>query len=152
MFCFVPSTPKTLKPRPSNCRFRLTCSGRIVLPGLFSSTNPAQPPGKRTIRSGTPSKPGDTNFSAIPHMFFAVFTSFLSIIFSFTVSLRSDTGTQNHNFSLYICLRVCALTGFASPFVKAVLNIRGKVVLCRNLVSLTWFSGTDAACRTGADA
>ena len=137
--CSVPSTQKTLKPRLSNCLFRLTCRGRIVLPGLFSSTNPAQPPGKRTIRSGTPSKPGDTNFSARPPIFFAVFTSFLSIVFSFTVCLRSVTGHSRHNFPPIFTTRVFALTVFASASVKAVLNIRGNGCVVRVAYMLLWY-------------
>ena len=134
--CPGSSRTYTLKPSDSNCLLRRTCKGRNVLPGALTSTNAILPPGKRTMRSGTPSYPGDMNFSAKPPIFFAVFTSFLSIIFSCTVCLRSDTGTQNHNFPPIYTTRVFALTGSTLPFVKAEVNIRGKVVLCRQLVSL----------------
>ena len=57
-------------------------NGLGFFPGAFSSTNPAFPPGNNTRRSGTPSHPGDTNFSATPPLAAAIRTSFCSICFS----------------------------------------------------------------------
>ena len=129
--CSAASRTYTLKPSNSNCLLRRTCKGRKVLPGALTSTNAILPPGKRTMRSGTPSYPGDMNFSAKPPIFFAFFTSFLSIIFSFTVCLRSDTDHDRHNFPPIYTTRVFALTVSNSGFIKAVLNIRGNGCVVR---------------------
>ena len=80
--CSAASRTYTLKPSDSNCLLRRTCKGRKVLPGALTSTNASLPPGKRTMRSGTPSYPGDTNFGQMPPRCNTIRTSFCSIVFS----------------------------------------------------------------------
>ena len=72
----------TEKPSASNCLFRLTCRGRSVLPGAFSSMKAILPPGRSARRSGTPSQAGLENFSARPPFERTDCTSFASIVFS----------------------------------------------------------------------
>ena len=80
--CSGLSMQYTEKPSASNCLFRLTCRGRSVLPGAFSSMKAILPPGRSTSRSGTPSKPGLVNFGARPPFVRTVCTNFVSIVFS----------------------------------------------------------------------
>ena len=54
----------------------------VFFPGAFTSTKAIQPPGKRTILSGIPSNPGETNFGQIPPCFFTISVNFCSIAFS----------------------------------------------------------------------
>ena len=73
--CPGSSRTYTLKPSNSNCLLRCTCKGRNVMPGALTSTNASLPPGIRTILSGTPSVPGDTNFGHRPPCFFTAAAS-----------------------------------------------------------------------------
>ena len=52
-------------------RIRFTCNGLGFFPGAFNSTNAIFLPGNKTILSGTPLSPGETNFTAMPPIFFA---------------------------------------------------------------------------------
>lgn len=109
--CPGSSRTYTLKPSDSNCLLRRTCKGRKVLPGALTSTNAILPPGKRTIRSGIPSYPGDTNFGQMPPRCITIRTSFCSIAFSLIMLLPQDFQVHGavvdghiHNFFLCIFL------------------------------------------------
>src|SRR5699024_9808413 len=77
-----------------SCLTRNSCKGLIFFPGAFTSTKASLPPGNNTKRSGTPSKPGDTNFTAHPPRRFASILSFSSTFDSLTRLLLSGTSER----------------------------------------------------------
>lgn len=70
----------------SSCLVLFSCKGRGFFPGAFNSTKAILLPGSRTILSGTPSKPGETNFTAMPPIFFTCTDNARSILLSSPIS------------------------------------------------------------------
>lgn len=112
----------TEKPSASNCLFRLTCRGRSGFPWAFNSMKAILPPGRSTRRSGTPSRPGLTNFGASPPISRTAFTSFDSMVFS-RIRISCVLGTPKALYARICVLRVLSvLYSYFFRFIRKVRN------------------------------
>ena len=128
--CPGSSRTYTLKPSDSNCLLRRTCKGRNVLPGALTSTNAILPPGKRTMRSGTPSYPGDMNFSAKPPIALVALVSFDSIILS-CMCFSCVPKTQKSLYARIYAFRVpVAISYYYIPYIRKDRNMGTKSLVC----------------------
>ena len=80
--CSASSSTYTGKPSRRKSLWRESCSGLGFSPGALTSTKHIRPFGSSTMRSGIPSKPGETSLGQMPPAFLTICVSFFSISFS----------------------------------------------------------------------